>query len=244
MTKPLHELVADMKDFYESEIAGLRAEVERLRKEVAAAWLAVPESADRTRGIFYAIHGVIDRLIVERDTAKAEAKRLRDVLIAIRWRGDRCAYCGSEQGAPHRTDAPYICAIPAALKEERGGGQAVRFRKKPVVIEAIQFRSPASVGEVLDFCKGYADYDHILARPVIRTLEGDHLCSPGDWIIKGVKGEFYPCKPDIFAATYETVPEERGEGCPECGGTGRKNGTAYLVDCGACGGTGRKGEEP
>ena len=38
---------------------------------------------------------------------------------------------------------------------------------------------------------------------VIPTLEGDHLAEPGDWIIKGVKGEFYPCKPDIFAATYD-----------------------------------------
>jgi hypothetical protein len=41
---------------------------------------------------------------------------------------------------------------------------------------------------------------------VIATLEGDMTASPGDWIIKGVKGEFYPCKPDIFEATYEPLP--------------------------------------
>jgi hypothetical protein len=40
---------------------------------------------------------------------------------------------------------------------------------------------------------------------LIQTLEGDMHANPGDWIIKGVKGEFYPCKPDIFAATYEAV---------------------------------------
>lgn len=39
----------------------------------------------------------------------------------------------------------------------------------------------------------------------IHTLEGDHVCSEGDFIIKGVKGEFYPCKPDIFEATYEAA---------------------------------------
>ena len=42
-------------------------------------------------------------------------------------------------------------------------------------------------------------------RPYIATLEGDHLVTPGDWIITGVKGEHYPCKPDIFEATYEKV---------------------------------------
>jgi hypothetical protein len=46
--------------------------------------------------------------------------------------------------------------------------------------------------------------------PVIKTLEGDHLVTPGDWIITGVKGEHYPCKPDIFEMTYEKV-EARGE---------------------------------
>jgi hypothetical protein len=42
--------------------------------------------------------------------------------------------------------------------------------------------------------------------PYIRTLEGNMYVMPGDWIIKGVKGEFYPCKPDIFELTYEAVP--------------------------------------
>lgn len=58
-----------------------------------------------------------------------------------------------------------------------------KYRKKPVVIEAVQLTS----------------------RVVIQTLEGDMTGEAGDWLITGVKGEHYPCKPDVFAATYEAV---------------------------------------
>ncbi len=74
------------------------------------------------------------------------------------------------------------------------------FRKKPVVIEAEQFESATAP---LPF-RGRGDpvcFDG--ARFFIETLEGLHIVRDGDWIIRGVKGEFYPCKPDIFAATYE-----------------------------------------
>lgn len=75
----------------------------------------------------------------------------------------------------------------------------MKFRKKPVVIEAEQFRPNV---EVLPFAK-----DHVVmydgGRWFIETLEGEMTVSDGDWVIKGVRGEFYPCKPDIFAATYE-----------------------------------------
>lgn len=80
------------------------------------------------------------------------------------------------------------------------------FRKKPVVIEAVRFvDAPASLAELSDFL-GVAHVDYAdPARPVlyIDTLEGRMTAQVGDWIIKGVKGEFYPCKPSIFAATYE-----------------------------------------
>lgn len=79
-------------------------------------------------------------------------------------------------------------------------------RKKPVVIEAVQF-VPESHDELLhhlDGCTGFYINDD--GNIVIPTLEGDMIASPGDWIIRGVKGEFYPCKPDIFDATYEEVP--------------------------------------
>ena len=73
------------------------------------------------------------------------------------------------------------------------------FRKKPVVIEAIQFKG--NFDELESFVGGDANFTH--GELVIATLEGALHASDGDWIIKGVKGEFYPCKPDIFAATYE-----------------------------------------
>lgn len=81
------------------------------------------------------------------------------------------------------------------------------FRKKPVVIEAVEWDGN-NIRSVLAFCNGDASYEQMVggdAAVVIKTLEGQHIASVGDWIIKGVKGEFYPCKPDIFAATYEEV---------------------------------------
>jgi hypothetical protein len=88
-----------------------------------------------------------------------------------------------------------------------------KFRKKPVVIEAVQWDGSASTANAF-IGEGFGvDWWYeipIGERPgeeslriVIPTLEGNHIGDIGDWIIKGVKGEFYPCKPDIFAATYE-----------------------------------------
>lgn len=80
-----------------------------------------------------------------------------------------------------------------------------KYRKKPVVIEAVQWTGSmaqvvALVGHDLPT---YGEGRNGSLR--IATLEGDHECRMGDWIIKGVNGEFYPCKPDIFEATYELV---------------------------------------
>lgn len=71
-----------------------------------------------------------------------------------------------------------------------------KFRKKPVVIEAFQWFISADDRNVVL---------HDDLGPYIATLEGPMRVSPGDWIITGVKGERYPCKPDIFEATYEAV---------------------------------------
>lgn len=92
------------------------------------------------------------------------------------------------------------------------------FRKKPVVIEARQMTSPvalidimrwidASGGRTREWCwDGEEDTGLPPERYlVIKTLEGDHKAQEGDWVIKGVAGEFYPCKPEIFAATYEAA---------------------------------------
>lgn len=86
-----------------------------------------------------------------------------------------------------------------------------KFRKKPVVIEACQFIYGDDPFGVINVLEPMADVDPrssiVHGKHWVSTLEGPLIVSPGDWIIKGVKGEFYPCKPDIFAATYEEVKE-------------------------------------
>lgn len=76
-----------------------------------------------------------------------------------------------------------------------------QYRKKPVVIEAFRFNVDAAP-------KWAMRSDAIVFRGVevfIQTLEGDMRVNDGDWVIKGVQGELYPCKPDIFTATYDPV---------------------------------------
>lgn len=75
-----------------------------------------------------------------------------------------------------------------------------KFTKKPVTVEAMQLEQTAkSQRQVLEWCDGSPGPD---GGVYIHTLEGKMYASTGDWVIKGIKGEFYPCKPDIFAATY------------------------------------------
>ncbi len=84
-----------------------------------------------------------------------------------------------------------------------------KYRKKPVVIEAEQFIEE-NKDRVFSFvtCNKAACQDDD-DTPILRigTLEGEMIASYGDFIIKGIQGEFYPCKPDIFEATYEKVNE-------------------------------------
>jgi hypothetical protein len=75
------------------------------------------------------------------------------------------------------------------------------FRKKPVEIQAIQFNG--NFEEIEQFVGGDAEFRN--GQLTVATLEGPLRASRGDWIIRGIEGEFYPCKPDIFAATYERV---------------------------------------
>lgn len=98
----------------------------------------------------------------------------------------------------------------------------MRFRKKPVEIEAIQWTGD-NIHDVLEFCNsderwktgiisqnfGGPTIGHVPAMMMldIPTLEGTMTASRGDWIIRGVRGELYPCKPDIFKETYDEVVE-------------------------------------
>lgn len=93
-----------------------------------------------------------------------------------------------------------------------------RYTKKPVTIEAVQWTGE-NLQELKDFVGSRLDYNiqydarEASEEPAvmdvrIKTLEGVHHASVGDYIIKGVRGEFYPCKPDIFQDTYIEAEEE------------------------------------
>jgi len=84
------------------------------------------------------------------------------------------------------------------------------FRKKPVVIEAMQFETNNAPDDShMDAITAWIGRDgrHDGTSIYVDTLEGTMTASVGDWIIRGVSGEFYPCKPDIFALTYDVVTE-------------------------------------
>ena len=83
----------------------------------------------------------------------------------------------------------------------------MRYRNKPVIREAIKWTGN-NTEEIKDFCPEIIDRSTYL---LITTLEGHHICDKNDYIIKGVKGEFYPCKPDIFEMTYEKVKEAQND---------------------------------
>lgn len=89
------------------------------------------------------------------------------------------------------------------------------YRKKPVAIEAMQFRAPEETLRDIDYAVAFDDWIKAHqgtcrcfyrgANFVIETLEGEMTASANDYIICGVKGELYPCKPDIFLETYEAI---------------------------------------
>jgi hypothetical protein len=91
-----------------------------------------------------------------------------------------------------------------------------KYRKRPVVIEAIQFTGE-NHHEIVSWVGGPGPYFGKAAMVdragdvLIHTLEGNHRARPGDFVIRGVQGEFYPCKPDIFEATYEPAPPDDEE---------------------------------
>jgi hypothetical protein len=98
----------------------------------------------------------------------------------------------------------------------RKGSEILKFKKKPVVVDAVQYKEGMEDGFKANFVdygcytdeelmeKHGLSFDDI-KKPYIKTLEGEMTISPGDWIITGIQGERYPCKPDIFEQTYEPV---------------------------------------
>ena len=81
-----------------------------------------------------------------------------------------------------------------------------QYRKKPVIIEALEWTGE-NQAELYQFVPAHLRIEEEDGLQIV-TLEGNHKANIGDFIIKGVKGEFYPCKPDIFAMTYDEVEKE------------------------------------
>ena len=144
--------------------------------------------------------------------------RLGDVEAAgreLRRQHTRIAEFESELEAVGAGGVQALSAAPAVHASVKG---AMWFTKKPVTIQAIQWTGD-NLREVITFTDGPPDtrshhagmawdaYRDLVARDGLKiyTLEGKMLASPGDWIIRGVKGEMYPCKDEIFRLTYEPV---------------------------------------
>lgn len=88
----------------------------------------------------------------------------------------------------------------------------MKYRKRPVVIEATQWHKHGDHPNVITMREHYEKHQQqmfpgVAHLGVIETLEGPMTVQPGDWVITGVKGEHYACKPDIFACTYEPAEE-------------------------------------
>lgn len=96
------------------------------------------------------------------------------------------------------------------------GRAPIKFRKKPVAVEAMRFESMDDYFAIASWFRKVntgtlsAEETFQFRHPLmlVTTLEGTMVANPGDWIIRGVQGEFYPCKSDIFEATYERVDDD------------------------------------
>ena len=87
----------------------------------------------------------------------------------------------------------------------------MKYKTKPVIKEALQFiDSTTRITEISDWCGEKISIDYKQKPPVLKieTLEGTMIANVNDYIIKGLRGEFYPCKPDIFKKTYEKVKND------------------------------------
>lgn len=80
-----------------------------------------------------------------------------------------------------------------------------RFRKRPIEVEAFQWDATKPTGDMLREWSDHRVRHHGGSVCYIETLEGTMEARPGDWIVRGIAGEFYPVKPDIFATIYEPV---------------------------------------
>ena len=121
---------------------------------------------------------------------------------------NKCPDCGANLDPGEKCDCKKLPGVK-------------KYQKLPVVVEALEWTGQ-NHRAMYDFLTGrfddyirstgqnfFIDHNVVQGGLVIRTLEGTHVANIGDFIIKGVKGEFYPCKPDIFKLTYQEVPDDR-----------------------------------
>ena len=138
-----------------------------------------------------------------------EQAQKQEKLLELYRKLDDCIVAPTGHHVCRYTDDEKYARIRKQIKELENNTKEsekddMKYRKKPVVIEAVQFNGRNSA-DIHEFCGDK------VREPVgkdyleIKTLEGIHIASTGDYIIKGVNGEFYPCKPDIFEKTYEKV---------------------------------------
>ena len=181
------------KDNFEAFIIGERGENQFVSYETTC----IPCSIEAP---FYAIGSGSSIAIgaMERGATAKEA-----VEAAIKWSPD----CGGRI---------YVLGFDTSLKDilyaQLGRKSMKKFKKKPIVIEAIQFDGSGDMPDVeLHMIDSDAEWickqcgKTASKHGNVKTLEGFHIACPGDWIIRGIKGEHYPCKPDIFSATYDPI---------------------------------------
>ncbi len=194
------------------------ATIARLQREVE---VAGEKLADLTTGRDNAMRAR-DKAEEQLRAARESGARKDEALLAA----DVCLraaldHVGAEAGKPAEFLSQrlrrFIDIVNAALSpvaETAQKGLTMKYRKKPVVIEAVQWTG-SNLREVIDFTGlhpsankwTWQEYTEVVRVSGLKifTLEGPLMAAIGDWIIKGIRGEFYPCKPDIFAATYEPV---------------------------------------
>lgn len=119
------------------------------------------------------------------------------------YKGEEVIYIGTVSGGRHAfyTESANL-DCDGILKINAGKSF---FYKKPIIIEAIKFDGKNQEQIASELGTSDLMVEFMSGETTLRTLEGDMKVSVGDWIIKGVNGEFYPCKPDIFEKTYEPI---------------------------------------